>query len=236
MRLGWLLLFTSIVFAADRPKTVWDGVYTVGQADRGQMAYTRSCARCHGDDLTGSGNVLRGKKWMDHWREDNLRSFFNTVKTTMPRGAPKSLADAEYVDIVAYVLRANEFPTGAEELSADALETVQVIGKEGPAPVPDFSLVTVVGCLYEEPAGTWRMKNASDPVRTRNPRESTAEEDAAAAAKSPGTAAFRLLDTRNFPKETVAGRWVEAKGFLIRNPGDDKVNLTWLRTVAERCK
>ena len=145
-RLGWLLLFPCLVFAADK-KTVWDGVYAAAQADRGQMAYTRSCARCHGDDLAGSGNVLRGKKWMDHWREDNLRNFFNTVKTTMPRGAPRSLADAEYVDIIAYVLRANEFPTGAAELTLDALEGVLVIGKEGPAPVPDFSLVTVVGCL-----------------------------------------------------------------------------------------
>ena len=47
---------------------------------------------------------------------------------------------------------------------------------------------------------------------------------------------FRLLDTRNFPKETVAGRWVEAKGFLIRTPGDDKLNLTWLRMVGEMCR
>jgi mono/diheme cytochrome c family protein len=235
--LGWLLLLLSCVLsAADKPKTVWDGVYAASQADRGQMAYTRSCARCHGEDLTGSGNVLRGKKWMDHWREDNLRSFFNTVKTTMPRGAPKSLADAEYVDIIAYVLRANEFPAGAAELTADTLEGVQVMAKEGPQPVPDFSLVTVVGCLYEEPVGTWRMKDASEPVRTRNPRESTPEEDAAAAAKAPGAGGFRLLDTRNFPKETVAGRWVEAKGFLIRTPADDKLNLTWLRMVGEMCR
>lgn len=233
----WLLLFPCLLLAsaADKPKTVWDGVYAPAQADRGQMAYTRSCARCHGDDLAGSGNVLRGKKWMDHWREDNLKSFFTTVKMTMPRGAPKSLGDGEYVDIVAYVLRANEFPEGAAELTADALDKVQVIAKEGPQPVPDFSLVTVVGCLFEEPAGTWRMKTASEPVRTRNPRESTPEEDALAAGKAPGTGAFRLLDTRNFPRETVAGRWVEAKGFLIRNPGDDKVNLTWLRTVRESC-
>ena len=80
------------------------------------------------------------------------------------------------------------------------------------------------------------MMNTSDPLRTRNPRESTPEEDTAAAARAPGAGAFRLLDTRNFPKETVSGRWVEAKGFLIRSPGDDKVNLTWLRMVAESCK
>lgn len=224
------------IAAAEPAKTVWDGVYSAVQADRGQIAYARACARCHGEDMTGSGNVLRGRKFMDHWREDNLKSFFTILRMTMPRGAPRSLPDAEYVDIISYVLRANEFPEGAAELTLDALESVQVVAKGGPQPVPDFSLVTVVGCLYEEPAGTWKMKAASEPVRTRNPRESTPEEDAVAAAKSPGAGAYRLLDTRNFPRETVAGRWVEAKGFLIRNPGDDKINLTWLRMAGESCK
>ena len=34
----------------------------------------------------------------------------------MPAGAPGSLTDAEYIDIIAYMLRVNDFPAGREEL------------------------------------------------------------------------------------------------------------------------
>ncbi len=147
---------------------------------------------------------LRGKKWMDHWREDNLKSFFNTVKDHDAARRPEEPARWPTMSTSwRTCLRANEFPMGTGELTAEGLEGVQVIAKDGPQPVPDFALVTVVGCLSEEPAGTWRIKTASEPVRTRNPRESTPQEDAAAAAKSPGAGAFKLLDTRNFRKR----RW-----------------------------
>jgi hypothetical protein len=94
----------------------------------------------------------------------------------------------------------------------------------------------VVGCLQEEPAGAWKVKSASDAERTRNPRESTPEEEAGSKAKAAGTGVYRLLDTLNFPSQTVSGKWVEAKGFLIRSPGDDKINLTWLRVIGDACK
>jgi mono/diheme cytochrome c family protein len=222
--------------AESNAPTVWDGVYAPAQAERGQSAYAWSCSRCHGEDLTGSGNVLRGAKFMDHWREDNLKSFFTAIQTTMPRNAPHSLGDGEYLDIVAYILQANAFPGGAEELTIDALERIRIVAKEGPKPVPDFSLITVSGCLVQSSADTWMLRNTSDPVRTRNPRESNETELADAAAKPAGQNTFRLLDIRNFPAHAHAGRWVEAKGLLIRAPGDDRINLTWLQTLAESCK
>jgi hypothetical protein len=80
------------------------------------------------------------------------------------------------------------------------------------------------------------VKNASDPVRTRNPRESTEGELAEAAARPAGKGTFRLLDIRNFQSKAHADRWVEAKGLLIRSPGDDKINLTWLQTLSQGCK
>src|SRR5262249_33453535 len=157
--------------------------YSPAQAERGLSAYALACSRCHGEDLTGSGNVLRGAKFMDHWREDSVRSFFNTVKTTMPRNAPRSLGDGEYLDIVAYVRQANAFPPGADELTLDALDRFLIVGKEGPKPVPDFALISVSGCLEQGPADAWLVKNTSDPVRTRNPRESADAELAEASAK-----------------------------------------------------
>jgi mono/diheme cytochrome c family protein len=230
-------LLPQVSSAADPvAKTVWDGVYTDTQAQRGQSAYAWNCGRCHGEDLTGSGNVLRGGKFMDRWREDSVKSLFNAIKSTMPRGAPGSLGDGEYLDIVAFILQANAFPTGADELTIDSIERTLIVGKEGPKPVPDFALITVSGCLVQGSADTWLVKNASEPARTRNPRESTETELAAANAKPSGKHEFRLLDIRNFPAVARTGRWVEAKGLLIRAPGDDRINLTWLQTLAENCK
>lgn len=234
--LGAIVLTSLPVWAADKTsKTVWDGVYSAVQADRGQMAYATSCGRCHGEDLRGSGNVLLGPKFLEKWREDSLKSLFTGIRNTMPRNAPKSLPDDVYTDIVAFLLQANAFPVGKEELKTETLDSVLVVTKEGPKPVPDFALVVVAGCLANPSADTWVLKQATEPVRTRNPRESTATEMAESAAKAPGQHTFRLLDTLYFTPAGHAGHWMEAKGFLIRTPGDDKVNLTALRVIRETC-
>ena len=238
--LGLVLCFCHLVrpaAAADKPgRTVWDGVYTAAQADRGQSIYDRSCMGCHGEDLTKSGNVLRGAKFINEWREDSLKSLFATIKVSMPRNAPQSLSDAEYVDIVAYLLQANSFPAAGQELTLDALDRIQVVGKEGSQSVPDFSLVSVSGCLTQVSKDIWALKNATEPARTHNPKESTDAELAIAAARPPGQHAFRLLDIISFPKQAHAGHWMEAKGLLIRAPGDDRLNLTWLAKIGDDCK
>ncbi len=69
----------------------------------------------------------------------------------MPRGAPATLSDKTYVDIVSYVLKVNEFPAGAQELRVEDLPRIQLIGKDGPEPVPDFSLVRVVALPDDKP-------------------------------------------------------------------------------------
>ncbi len=224
-------------YAADKPaKTVWDGAFTPQQAERGQATYERSCQRCHGEDLTKSGNVLLGTKFMDHWREDSVKNLFTTIKDSMPRNAPRSLSDSQYVDIVAFLLHVNEFPSGAVELTVEDLDKIQIVGKGGPGPVPNFALVVVAGCLTHISGDTWTVKTASEPVRTHNPYASVDKELGEVNAKGPGPHTFRLLDIRNFPAEPNAGHWVEAKGLLIREPNDDKLNLTWLRSINDTCK
>jgi mono/diheme cytochrome c family protein len=239
MILGLICSFHSIPLPAADDKagrTVWDGVYTAAQADRGQRIYDRSCMRCHGEDLTKSGNVLQGAKFMNEWREDSLKSLFATIKISMPRNAPQSLSDAEYVDIVAYLLQANSYPGAGNELTLDALEHIQIVAKEGPQRVPDFSLVSVSGCLTQVAPQTWALQNATEPVRTHNPKESTDAELVVAAARPAGQHTFGLLDMINFPKQAQPGHWMEAKGLLIRAPGDDRLNLTWLGKISDDCK
>ena len=47
-------LLLPVAFAQSE-RTVWDGVYTEDQAERGRNAYLASCARCHGDNRTPAG-------------------------------------------------------------------------------------------------------------------------------------------------------------------------------------
>ena len=61
--------------------TVWDGVYTAGQAARGKAVYDSHCAACHGSDLSGSSEArpLAGERFMQDWREDNVNSLFTRI-------------------------------------------------------------------------------------------------------------------------------------------------------------
>jgi mono/diheme cytochrome c family protein len=229
-------LLTAAFFAgtafAQTGTTVWDGVYTPAQATRGEAVYTAECARCHRDDLGGYNGALIGAKFMDRWREDSLESFYNLTRSTMPRNAPQTLSEDAYLDVVAYVLKANAFPAGDAELTRARLPVTRVQSKSGPAPVPDFALVSVVGCLTQGADGTWIVMNASEPVRTRNPKDALPEEKKELAAQKPGSHTFRLMDPSSVQSSPPKGDKVEAKGFLIRKPGDDSLNPTSLQSVA----
>ncbi len=216
-------------------KSVWDGVYSAPQAARGEAVYAAECSRCHREDLTGYNNALIGGHFMDRWREDTLESFFVLVRNTMPRGAPQSLGDQAYLDVVAYVLQKNAFPAGKGELTTAELPQVRVQGKQGPAAVPDFSLVSVVGCLSQTADGTWMVTAGTEPVRTRNPKDSSAGELKALGAQAPGTHLFKLMDPASVAANPPKGHRVEAKGFLIRQPGADSLNPTSLQSIAADC-
>jgi S-disulfanyl-L-cysteine oxidoreductase SoxD len=221
--------------STDSTATVWQGVYTEAQAERGQSEYTAHCARCHRDDLTAYNSILKGPRFMEKYRESSLEMLFEKTKTTMPRGAPASLSDKAYVDIVSYLLKSNEFPSGASELHVEDLSRVQVLGKSGPEPVPDFSLVRVVGCLNTNPSdGAWMLMRSTDPVRTGNPQPAEGELTASGAlALGPQT--YRLLVSAAYKPDTHKGHKVEVRGFLIRRPDETRLNITSLETLEPGC-
>jgi len=115
-------------------RTVWDGVYTTGQAERGRTEYDVWCASCHQSDL--SGGVLVGddeapslrsmEKLLERRDLDNLYTF---IKSGMPKEEPGSLEDETYADILTYLLQENGFPAGTTELKADpaALKAIAIV-------------------------------------------------------------------------------------------------------------
>jgi quinoprotein glucose dehydrogenase len=95
-----------------------EGVFTRAQAIRGREQYATQCAACHADNLAGIGPALplAGGAFQSKWASQTLFDFYERVRTTMPQNAPASLSNEAYADIVAFILRANNFPTGANEL------------------------------------------------------------------------------------------------------------------------
>jgi quinoprotein glucose dehydrogenase len=102
--------------------SVWDGVYTVEQARRGQDLYRQNCADCHGQNLTGGEMAppLAGSEFVDQWESQTVGDLFERIRTTMPLDSPGRLSPSVISDITAYILRGNSFPVGREELPRDA--------------------------------------------------------------------------------------------------------------------
>jgi mono/diheme cytochrome c family protein len=214
-------------------RTVWDGVYSAPQAERGAEAYASHCANCHRDDLSGYDGLLRGRRFMEKFREASLHLLFDKTKTTMPRGAAGSLSDAMYVDIVSYVLRMNEFPAGERELTLDDVAVVKLVGKGGAEPVPNFSLVQVFGCLGRQ-GNAWILTQATEPSRTGNPQP-TPEERSAPRPVLTGSGSFGLMVSAAYAPADHADRSVEVRGLLIRQPSGNRLNVTSLETVGPGC-
>ena len=128
--LAWFTAAAFAVFAAQQI-TVWDGVYTREQADRGGKLYTERCARCHGDALQGieSAPALVGSVFYNNWEGETLDALFERMRTSMPLDRPGSLTRTENADILAYMLSSAEYPAGKMTLDAQgaALTRVRVL-------------------------------------------------------------------------------------------------------------
>ena len=217
--------------------TVWDGVYTADQAARGKVVYDRHCSSCHLADLGGSSEArpLAGDRFMEDWREDTVHTLFTRIRSLMPFDDPATLSDDAYLDTVAYILQFNGFPAGRLALTAEGLADIQIEGRDGPGQVPSFALVQVVGCLTQGSDAGWILTSSTDAVRTRDPSGSNADELRALEARPLGTQTFTLMSVYPDPA-SHAGHKMEAKGFLIRGPEGDRINVSALEMVAAACE
>ncbi|HJT87460.1 MAG TPA: cytochrome c [Bryobacteraceae bacterium] len=219
-------------------KTVLAGVYTKAQAQRGQSGYQAHCANCHGADLSGySGPPLKGDLFMDRWREFNLSVLFDLVKGTMPMDNPGSLGQSAYLDLTAYLLEANSIPAGQKDLTAAAVASTLLVGKDGPKPLPTSAQVAVIGCLTLDTGNGWFLTQATEPARTLDPWKTTAQELRDGKAKALGTQLFRLENLGDLPgfDRALADSKVEAKGILVRQPKNERINVTSLEKVDSAC-
>jgi hypothetical protein len=157
------------------------------------------------------------------------------VSTYMPRDNPGSAKQNEYLDIAAYIMSNNDLPAGAQELTYEALTAIQVQRKDGPAPLPDGSLVRVVGCLTQASDNSWTFTKASAPAQTRSRDASSGLERKVSEAQPLGTNTFPLAYINAFSPDEHKGHKVEVKGDLDRTPNGGLIRLSSLQTLASSC-
>ena len=112
------------------------GVYTAEQVARGESTYLGECARCHALELHGGdfGPALLGTAFIDEWTGKTVGDLFRVVILTMPLDNPNSLSPKEGVDVVAYLLERNGFPTGDTELTPESAVLNSITIPSGPSP------------------------------------------------------------------------------------------------------
>jgi len=109
-------------------RTVRDGVYSDDQAKRGKTVYETKCASCH--DGSSMGPQLKDDAFLEEWENKSVRTFYSRVLSTMPENDPGSLNETEVLDLIAYLLQAHGFPTGAKALeSAGELDMLTFVKK-----------------------------------------------------------------------------------------------------------
>ena len=233
MRRATFVFFAVVVQVAAQSSSAQDrtadqGVYTSAQAARGATVFEAHCLSCHREG--GTAPVLAGARFTKSFADSTLLAVFTTIQTTMPRNAPGSLTETEYVDVVAHLLKLNGFPDGMTELAVASLGEVKVPGQGGSL---EFSLVHVVGCLAQS-GRVWTLGKATDPVRTRAP-EAASDAEAAELDQVPlGGRSFRLQQVYGAPPGWT-GQKVATKGFLTRSGTEERVNVTSMRTLMTPC-
>ncbi|MBM3776837.1 MAG: c-type cytochrome [Acidimicrobiia bacterium] len=112
---------------AGQMRSVWDGVYTVEQAQRGAALYQTHCASCHGVALTGAeaAPALTGFEFRSNWSGLPLGELFERLRSSMPPEDPGQVSARDKVDVLAHLLAVGGLPAGPAELARDALAGIR---------------------------------------------------------------------------------------------------------------
>jgi mono/diheme cytochrome c family protein len=117
---------SSTAAAAAGGGSIWDGVYTDAQDERGAETMGGTCTKCHGDRLNGAAQpdqppspAIARSGFLQRWEGKTLAALFDYIKTKMPLDNPGQLTDAQTADTIAHMLKMSNIPAGETELPAD---------------------------------------------------------------------------------------------------------------------
>jgi mono/diheme cytochrome c family protein len=227
-----------IVLSAQQPAArpeIWKGVFTDAQVERGRSVFQGNCATCHDPREQGEAPLLSGDIFLRNWEGHTVGRLYTKIVDEMPANNAGSLAAAQKLDTVAFILHENGFPSGSTELPAEpeALARIQIVPETGVAAPRAGAMVEVVGCLGRAAADGWRLTNSTAPAATT--LALGAKDEQQAGTKNLGTQTVQLLQV--FPRpDAMLGHRIEAKGLLVRAAADTlAINVVALRTLAPTC-
>ncbi len=111
------------VLSAQPELSVWDGVYSEAQAERGAALYDKECGGCHGAQGAGGGMApaLTGPAFSANYDGQTVGDLAERNRTTMPPGKEGEMSAQDNADITAAMLMYNQFPAGETELPSQVM-------------------------------------------------------------------------------------------------------------------
>ncbi len=110
----------------DQKASIWSGVYTKAQNERGEQLYSGACAQCHGLRLNGAGQpdqppspAIARAGFLRKWDGKSVAELFTYVREMMPTDAPGTLTEQQAIDVIAHMFAVSEIPAGEKELPTD---------------------------------------------------------------------------------------------------------------------
>lgn len=99
-------------------------------------------------------------------------------------------------------------------------------------PADKVPIVAVAGCVAEQPAGTWRLTNATDPVPSIANAPPTGQP-----YKGPmsGKSQFQLIGISEFDLPAHKGHNVLVKGLFVKAAPVSRLNVTSVTMLATTC-
>jgi len=111
-------------------------------------------------------------------------------------------------------------------------------GPENAAPPQGAQAVPIVetiGCLADGPNNTWALTNATEPAKAGRAGFSRPDDVKAAEGRGLGSQQVRLIGMVEMHPEQHKGHKVLVKGLLIKDASGQRVNVTSLTTVGDKC-
>ena len=224
----------SVLIAGQtKTTTVWDGVFTSTQAERGRGFYAEHCASCHGANLEGGEyRALKGERFWVSWQETSVGELLGQISANMPFSDNGSLQGTlgagTYADIVAHILESNGFPAGAAELSSSSASRVQIVKKEGPSELPSGAYAQVIGCLARGADKNWKIVRGTRPVRVREKEQGDLNGPL-------GDREYALMFLLT-PLDKFVGHRMVVRAALIGDAGAKGLNVRTIESVSSSCQ
>ena len=108
-----LFVFLLLPHSAARaePLSLVSGIYSEAQAESGAELYNTHCAHCHLPSFYTNIDVT--------WKDMSVLDFYYKMSGSMPADNPRTLGQAQYLNLVAWVLAINGYPSGNTSMSLD---------------------------------------------------------------------------------------------------------------------